>query len=133
MRQSRRKTPNRIRGSISAALLGVLVFLVGVAMLAFTFKLAYDMFMVPPPDILGIKPKQPIDLGMAGQSFVGVLIKVLMLVVMGFVGSLIANRGVSLLAGSRTPPTTRPPDSKVSSRPASEPTTVMKEESRTET
>ncbi len=103
MQRARLRKPNRKSGSISATLLGVLVFLAGVALLAFTFKLAYEMFMVPPQDALGIKPKQPIDLGMAGQSFVGVIIKVLMLIVMGFVSSLIANRGVSLIAGARVP------------------------------
>lgn len=101
MRSTRRIMPYRNRGSVSTSILGVIVFLAGVALLAFTFKLAYDMFMVPPQDALGIKPKQPIDLGMAGQSFVGLIVKVLMLIVMGLMGSLIANRGVTLFAGSR--------------------------------
>jgi hypothetical protein len=105
--------PYRNRGSVSTSVLGVIVFLAGVGLLAFTFKLAYDMFMVPPQDALGIKPKQPIDLGMAGQSFVGLIVKVLMLIVMGLMGSLIANRGVTLFSGSRTPagpaPTKRQP------------------------
>lgn len=92
------------RGSIAGSLLGILVFLGGVALLAFTFKLAYDMFMVPPQNALGVKPKEPIDLGMAGQSFVGLILKVLLLVVMGLMGSLIANRGISLFAGSRVHP-----------------------------
>jgi nitric oxide reductase large subunit len=109
MRNTRRIMPNHKRGSISTSILGVIVFLVGVALLAFTFKLAYDMFMVPPQDALGIKPKQPIDLGMAGQSFVGLIVKVLMLVVMGLMGSLIANRGVSMFAGSRVHPKPPPP------------------------
>lgn len=94
----------KARGSISGSLLGLIVFLAGVALLAFTFNLAYQMFMVPPSDALGVKKDQPLDLGLAGQSFVGVLIKVLMLVVMGFVGSMIANRGVTLFTGSRIAP-----------------------------
>lgn len=94
----------RVRGSISGSLLGLIVFLAGVALLAFTFKLAYEMFMVPPPNALGIQKDQPLDLGQAGQSFVGVLIKVLMLVVMGLVSSMIANRGVTLFTGSRVAP-----------------------------
>ncbi len=92
------------RGSISGSLLGLLVFLGGVALLAFTFKLAYQMFIVPPQDALGIKEGKPLDLGQAGQSFVGVLIKILMLVIMGLVGSLISNRGVTLFTGSRVSP-----------------------------
>jgi hypothetical protein len=96
----RRSKRGKTAGSVSASVLGIVVFLVGVGMLAFTFKLAYDMFMVPPPEALGIKPKQPLDLGQAGQSFVKELLKVLFLIVMGLMGSLIANRGVSLFAGS---------------------------------
>lgn len=94
----------KARGSISGSLLGLIVFLAGVALLAFTFNLAYGMFMVPPQDALGVQKDQPLDLGRAGQSFVGVLIKVLMLVVMGLVGSMIANRGVTLFTGSRVDP-----------------------------
>lgn len=93
--------PRRNSGSISGSVLGILVFLFGVSILVFTFKLAYDMFMLPPQDALGIKPKQPLDLTQAGQSLVGQLLKVLLLAVMGLMGSLIANRGVSLFAGSR--------------------------------
>lgn len=96
-------------GSISASVLGIVIFLVGVALLAFTFKLAYDMFVVPPDRALGVLPNQPLDLGMAGQSLVSVLIKVLMLAVMGLMGSLIANRGVSLFAGSSHRRHTREP------------------------
>jgi len=92
------------RGSISGSLLGLLVFLGGVALLLFTFKLAYDMFLVPPDQALGVKPKQPIDLGQAGQSFAGLVLRVLLLAIMGLMGSLVANRGVSLFAGSRVHP-----------------------------
>jgi len=99
-----RARTGKSRGSISASLLGILIFLVGVAMLVFTFKLAYDMFMVPPQQALGIKPKEPLDLGLAGQSFVREILKVLFLIVMGLMGSLIANRGVSLFTGSRAHP-----------------------------
>ncbi|MBN9502562.1 MAG: hypothetical protein J0H02_12365 [Armatimonadetes bacterium] len=100
------------RGSISGTVLGLLVFLAGVALIAFTFKMAYEMFMVPPSQALGIKPKQPLDLGQAGQSFVGLLLKVLLLVVMGLMGSLIANRGVGLFTGSRVhPKKEKPPES----------------------
>lgn len=101
MGTNRQFRPRETRGSISGSVLGVLVFLGGVALLLFTFKLAYDMFMVPPQDALGIKPKQPLDLGAAGSTFIGLLMRVLLLTVMGLMGSLIANRGISLFAGSR--------------------------------
>lgn len=96
--------PSKIGGSVSGSLLGLFVFLVGVGLLAFTFKLAFEMFSAPPQNALGIQKNQPLDLGQAGQSFIGVLIKILMLVVMGLVGSMIANRGVTLFSGSRAAP-----------------------------
>jgi hypothetical protein len=112
MKFEARPKARKQRGSVSGAVLGILVFLVGVALLLFTFKLAYEMFMVAPQDALGIKPKQPLDLGQAGQSFVGLLVKVLLLAVMGLMGSLIANRGVSMFSGSRLghPEKSRPND-----------------------
>src|SRR5688572_6481124 len=101
MATNRKIRPRGTRGYISGSVLGGVVFLAGVALLFFTFKLAYDMFMVPPEQALGIQPKQPLDLGAAGQTFIGLLMKVLLLTVMGLMGSLIANRGISLFAGSR--------------------------------
>ena len=104
MRFASRRGLRKDRGSISGSLLGLLVFLGGVALLVFTFKLAYDMFMVPPQEALGVKPKQPLDLGQAGQSFAGLILRVLLLAVMGLMGSLVANRGIALFTGSRVHP-----------------------------
>ena len=81
--------------------MGLLVFLGGIALLLYTFKLAYAMYVTPPAEALNIKSSAALDLTQAGTSLVGVLIRVLLLVVMGVVGSLIANRGISLFAGSR--------------------------------
>lgn len=104
MRCASRRGLRKNRGSISGSVLGLLVFLGGVALLLFTFKLAYDMFMVSPQDALGMKSKQPIDLGQAGQSFAWLVMRVLLLAVMGLMSSLIANRGISLFTGSRVHP-----------------------------
>lgn len=87
-------------GSILGSLLGVLVFLGGVALLLVTFRLAYDMFSVPPSKALNIAAKQPVDMGVAVQSAIGLFVRVLLLAVMALVGSHIAYRGVQLHRGS---------------------------------
>jgi hypothetical protein len=82
-------------------LTGILVFLGGVALLLFTFKLAFDMFSIPPADVLKVSPKDPVNLGQTAESFVQVVQRILLLLVMAAVGSLIANRGIKLYAESR--------------------------------
>ncbi len=91
----------RVRRDIFGTLLGLLVFLGGIALLLFTFRIAYDMFTVPPVRALGLIKDQPVDLGSAGSNLVGSLLKVLLLIVMALVGSLIANRGIQLYTDSR--------------------------------
>ena len=103
MAKTGRRTTTRINGSTPAFVLGILVFLVGVGLLAFVFKLAYETFVVPPADVLGVKQNQAFKLETAGQNFAKEIVKVLMLLVMGVIGSLIANRGVTLITGSRNP------------------------------
>lgn len=81
---------------------GLLVMLGGLALLGLTFKLAYDMFAIPPERAMGFDPKKPVDMNLAGQSFAGLIIRVLLLLTMALIGSLIANRGINLyLAGRR--------------------------------
>ena len=82
-------------------LVSLLVFLGGIALLLFTFRTAYEMFTVPPTRVLGMEKGQPVDLGSAGSSLVGSLLRVLLLIVMALVGSLIANRGIQLYTDSR--------------------------------
>jgi hypothetical protein len=82
--------------------LGVVVFLGGVALLVFTFKLAYELFMVPPDTALGMKPGKPLDVGKAGDSAALLVLRIILLLIMAFVGSQVANRGISLYADSRT-------------------------------
>lgn len=83
---------------------GVITFLVGVGLLLMTFKLAYDLFTLPPSTILEPSSKAPdaIDLGKSGNNLATLVIRVLLLIVMGLMGSLIANRGVSMFTHSRT-------------------------------
>ena len=91
----------RLKRDVFGALLGLAVFLGGIALLLFTFKIAYGMFTVPPAEALGLGQGKPVDLGNAGSSFVGSLLRVLLLIVMALVSSLIANRGIQLYTDSR--------------------------------
>ncbi|MCW5936575.1 MAG: hypothetical protein KIT11_04635 [Fimbriimonadaceae bacterium] len=81
--------------------LGLLVFLAGVGLVAFTFYRAFQMFSTPPRIQLGISVNEPMDLNAVASNFLNVVVQVLLLAVMGGIGSLIANRGVKLYAASR--------------------------------
>lgn len=82
--------------------LGIVTFLVGVALLLLTFKLAYDLFSVPPGTVVATSAdKGYVDLGKSGENLVAIVVRVLLLIVMGLMGSLIANRGVSMFTHSR--------------------------------
>jgi hypothetical protein len=82
-------------------LFGLLVFCGGVALLLLTFRLAYDLFMVPPASALGIEHGKPLDVGKAGDSAAVLILRIILLLIMAFVGSQVANRGISLYADSR--------------------------------
>ena len=88
------------RGTIAGILLGILVFLGGIALLALTFKLAIDMFTTDPARLFDLQGKT-LDLSKAVATLMGVVVKVLLLLVMAIVGGLIANRGIHLYADSR--------------------------------
>lgn len=85
--------------------LGIVTFLVGVGLILLTFRWAYDLFSVPAGMRVIAMKDEAVDLGRSGDNLVRVLLQVLLLVVMGLMGSLIANRGVSMFTHSRT---TRP-------------------------
>jgi hypothetical protein len=80
---------------------GIVIFAAGIGLLALTFKLAYDLFSRPPDKALGLSAKKTLDLAAAGDSAASLILRVLLLLVMAAVGSLIANRGISLYAGAR--------------------------------
>jgi hypothetical protein len=80
---------------------GILVFLGGIGLLVLTFSYAFQMFAVEPAQAVGVEGKAPVDFGRVGESFVGVIGRVLLLLVMSFVSSVIANRGIRLYAESR--------------------------------
>lgn len=97
-------TQSRAPRDAFGSVIGILVFLGGVALLLFTFRLAYDMFTVPPADALGIKAGQEIDGAAVGNRLTTIILRVILLLVMGVMGSLVANRGIALYSQSRGVP-----------------------------
>lgn len=95
------ETELRLRRDLTGSLLGLAVFLGGIALLLFTFKTAYALFTEPPARVLGLEKGQPVDLGSAGSNLVASVFRVVLLVVMAIVGSIIANRGIQLYTSSR--------------------------------
>lgn len=83
-----------------AAAAGLLVLLIGLAMIGLAFWLAYRMFLVPPSQALRLVPGEMIDLGSTATSLIQVVVKVVMLVLMAGFGSLFANRGIKLYESS---------------------------------
>ncbi len=83
------------------SILGFAVFLGGVALMVETFNLAYQMFHVPADHALGLTAGKNLQLNQVGSSVASILIRILLLLVMGFVGSLVANRGILLVSHCR--------------------------------
>jgi len=81
--------------------IGILVFLGGIALLLFVFRLAFEMFSVPTNTALDLHKGKPIDLGAAGSSLTVIILRIFLLLIMGLFGSWIANRGISLYTHSR--------------------------------
>lgn len=90
---------------------GILTFLGGIGLLLLTFRYAFDLFSVPPERALQVKKETPVDLARTGESFVGIVGKILLLLVMSAIGSVIANRGIKLYAESRAHPIAPKPPS----------------------
>ena len=92
------------RGHVAGNLFGLLIFIAGVALLAYTFKLAIELFGREPKEMLEIVPGKPLDINNAGAQLAGVVVKVLLLLVMAVVGGMIANRGIRLYADTKPHP-----------------------------
>ncbi|MCB0826795.1 MAG: hypothetical protein KDC26_11445 [Armatimonadetes bacterium] len=84
-----------------SATVGVLVFLVGIGLVAFAFKLAYDMFITPPEAVLSPGKDSAIDINSLTSNLFQVVVKVILLIVMAAIGSMVANRGIKLYASPR--------------------------------
>ncbi len=81
--------------------MGLAVFLGGVALLLITFKLAFDLFSVPPEKALNLAKGQPLELGVVGSTLTGLVKQILLLIVMAITGSLIGSKGVHMYTESR--------------------------------
>lgn len=84
----------------AGAVLGIVVFLVGVGLVGWAFWLAWGLFLRPPELTLGIKAGEPLDFGGAATALLHVVVRALMLLLMAGAGSAIANRGVRLYSAS---------------------------------
>lgn len=80
---------------------GIVTFLVGVGMLTLTFTIAYGLFQIPPEKALDLNPNQPLSVNDTGRAAIGLLFRIAMLLVMCWVGAVIANRGIKLYASGR--------------------------------
>lgn len=94
-------TTSRRQGSTT---IGLIVFFAGIALVVVAFKLAYDMFVVPPELALNIRAGEPMRLDDSANNMFGVFVRVLMLVLMAAIGSAIANRGIKLYSVNDSTP-----------------------------
>ena len=80
-------------------ILGVLVFLAGISLLVFVFKTAHTMFT---SNTMGLQLAAPkgaqagIATAALGVSAIKLFIRIILLLLMAFVGSLISSKGISL-------------------------------------
>lgn len=106
----------------SGAILGILVFLVGIALLGYVFMTARDLFDAPPPALPPATAPTPAPAGAAsaatpaaqsaalvlGQSLTQFAQRLLVLLVMCVAGSVISSKGIELffkaLAAASPPP-----------------------------
>ena len=96
---------SRRRGS---SLVGLLTFIIGIAMILVAFKLALDLFSVPPEVQLDVRFDKPIDASQASQTLLKVFLKIVSLLVMAVFGSMVANRGIKLHASYKLAPVEKP-------------------------
>lgn len=75
---------------------GIVVFLAGIALIAFTFQLALSIFSTPPQVSLEIKENQPINVNRIAEPFGKLIMQILLMIVMAWIGSVIANRGIKM-------------------------------------
>lgn len=88
-----------------ARVLGLLLFLLGVAMLCVTFQVAYDLFNQLSASShawvgSSTNPKTEPTGTQIGIAFAGVLLKITVLIAMGFLASLISSKGSQMYASA---------------------------------
>jgi hypothetical protein len=103
---------------ISGAVLGIVVFLGGIALLAYVFITARDLFNQAPPPVpappaagTAPDPNAPAATTALGQSLMDFGKRLLLLLLMCFAGSVIASRGIELFfkACAAAPPRSSDP------------------------
>ena len=81
-------------------IMGMLVFLLGVALLIVVFFQAYRRFNAPPNQALGLQftgnPKTDPTVTAIGTNFIGMMRQIVLLFLMAIAGSLIAQKGINL-------------------------------------
>lgn len=85
-----------IKGGVTGRLLGALVFIGGIAMLVWTFQLAFRFYGEP---IASAKS----DVAQLGTIGIIMIKKIVMLLVMLLAGSLIAGKGINLYLAGQAP------------------------------
>lgn len=93
--------PVRSKRDWLGSLVGLAIVVGGMAILYSVFREALHLFTTPPSVWLNIKPGQPIELASAFNSIFGVILKIILLVIMAWLGSVITNRGIFLYSQSK--------------------------------
>lgn len=94
---------------LTAKALGLLLFLVGVALLLVSFRVAFDMFdnMARASHVWVVAPTRPGKEPSGAEIGVGivvVLLKIALLFAMGFLASLVSTKGISLYSAAAGAP-----------------------------
>jgi hypothetical protein len=91
-------------GDVIGRVIGMLVFLIGVALLLVVFYIAYGLFTTPPAAALGLRftgnPKTDPGAATIGTQFAWLLFRIAYLAIMSVAGSLVANKGIHLYFSS---------------------------------
>ncbi len=87
-------------------MLGLIVFLVGIGMLVFTFFHASLLFATPPERLV---KKEDVDVAQIGMNFADVVLRIGYLLVMSAIGSMISSRGVRMYQAARHTQDNHPP------------------------
>ncbi len=77
-------------------MLGALAFLLGLGLIVFTFQQAWILFQTPPAQSLGVKPGMELNVNDTVARLTAIFFKLLMLLVMGWAGSLVAKWGLRM-------------------------------------
>lgn len=82
-------------------MVGLAIVAGGMAILYTVFREAWSLFATPPHVALNVQPGKPIEMNSAFNSILGIIIKIILLVIMAWLGSVITNRGIHLYSHSK--------------------------------